>query len=144
MSTLQKPVVTLRITSDSLDPSEITEMLGAPPSQAEIKGQEIIGQQTRVRRIAKTGAWRLYATDPETKNVDARIQEILGQLTFDLDVWQKIAEKFHVDLLCPVFVGDTNNGFALSPQSLAALGQRHIELQLDVYAATKGKGVLDV
>jgi hypothetical protein len=133
MSVIEKSVVTLRISGDTLMPSEITDLLGASPTEAETKGQEIIGQRTGTRRIAKSGMWRLCAADREPEDMDAQVQELLGQLTRDLNVWQKIADAFHIDLFCGLFMGDTNDGLILSPKSLVALGQRHIELQLDIY-----------
>jgi hypothetical protein len=139
MPTLEKSVVTLRISGDTLVPAEITQMLGASPTAAQSKGDEIIAPRTGGRRIAKSGLWRLSAADREPEDMDAQIQELLGQLTSDLSVWQKIASSFEIDLFCGVFMGDTNHGLILSPKALVALGQRHIELQLDIYAPTQGE-----
>ena len=129
----------MRISGDTLVPAEITQLLGAPPTESETKGQEIIGHHTGHRRIAKSGMWRLCAADREPEDMDAQIQELLGPLTSDLSVWQKIADTFDIDLFCGVFMGDTNDGLILSSKSLVALGQRHIELQLDIYALTEGE-----
>jgi Domain of unknown function (DUF4279) len=139
MPVIEKSVVTLRISGDTLVPAEITRLLGAPPTKAETKGQEIVGDVTGHRRIAKSGMWRLCAADREPENMHEQIQELLSQLTSDLSVWQKVADTFDIDLFCGVFMGDTNDGLVLSPKSLVALGQRHIELQLDIYAPTEGE-----
>ena len=134
MSVPTKSVVTLRVSGDTLVPAEITKLLGASPSAAETKGEEIIGARTGTRRVAKTGMWRLTVADREPEDMDAQIQELLGQLTPELPVWQDIAAKHKIDLFCGIFMGDTNDGVILAPQSLLALGKRHIELQLDIYA----------
>jgi hypothetical protein len=123
----------LRISGDTLVAAEITQLLGAPPTESETKGQEIVGRTTGHRRIAKGGMWRLCASDREPEDMDAQIQELLGQVTSDLSVWQKIAHRYDIDLFCGLFMGDTNDGMILSPDSLVALGERRIELQLDIY-----------
>ncbi len=111
-------------------------MLGASPTHAETKGEEIIGQRTGTRRVSKSGMWRLCAAHREPEDIDAQIQELLSPLTSDLGIWQQIASRFQIDLFCGLFMGDTNDGLILSPDSLVALGQRRIELQLDIYAPT--------
>ncbi|MEY2499667.1 MAG: hypothetical protein QOI07_1 [Verrucomicrobiota bacterium] len=135
MSALLKSVVTLRISGDALLPAEISELLGAQPTHGVAKGDETVGEQTGTRRIAKSGMWRLCAADREPEDIDAQIQELLSQLTSDLTVWREIATRYQIDLFCGLFMGDTNDGLILSPASLVALGQRHIELQLDIYDA---------
>jgi hypothetical protein len=137
MPVIERSVVTLRISGDTLVPAEITQLLGAPPTEAETKGQEIIGHSTGHRCIAKSGMWRLCAADREPEDMDSQIQELLSLLTSDLSVWQKIAARYDIDLFCGLFMGDTNDGLILSPDSLLALGERRIELQLDIYDCGK-------
>ena len=134
MSALETSVVTLRVSGDSLVPSEITRLLGALATSVQTKGDEIVGQRTGKRRIAKSGMWSLCAADREPEDMDAQIQELLSQLTTDLDVWREIAAKYQIDLFCGLFMETRNDGLSLSPDSLLALGERKIELQLDIYA----------
>ena len=134
MAAIEKSLVTLRISGDTLIPAEITRLLGAAPTAAETKGDEIIGPKTGKRRIAKTGMWRLSAESREPEDIDAQIEELLSQLTVDLDVWHGIAAEWEIDLFCGLFMGESNDGLILSPRSLRALGERNIELQLDIYA----------
>jgi hypothetical protein len=134
MPALEKSVVTLRISGDTLVPDEITQLLGATPTTAQAKGEEIVHPRTGARRTAKSGLWRLCAPDRAPEDMDAQIQELLGQLTSDLSIWQQIAATHHLDLFCGLFMGETNDGLVLSPESLVAVGQRRIELQLDIYA----------
>ncbi len=139
MPALEKSVVTLRISGDTLVPDEITRLLGAAPTAAQAKGDEIIAPRTGARRIAKGGLWRLCVEDRAPEDMDAQIQGLLRQLTPDLSVWRRIADVCKIDLFCGLFMGDTNDGLILSPTSLTALGERHIELQLDIYAPSPGE-----
>jgi hypothetical protein len=134
MAHVQKSVVTLRIGSDDLIPDEITRLLGATPTQTQVKGEKIVGRKTGHVRIAKMGVWRLHATDREPEDMDGQIQEILSQTTSDLAVWRSIAEKHEIDLFCGLFLSGSNEGMTVSAKSLAALGERGIEIGLDIYS----------
>ena len=88
--------------------------------------------------------WRLSATETVPENLDGQVGELLGQVTSDLSVWSDLATRFRVDLFCGWFMGSGNEGVAISPETLLALGQRCIQLSLDIYGpeATDGDGAL--
>lgn len=134
MAQVQRSVVTLRIGSDDLVPDEITRLLGATPTTTQIKGEKIVGKKSGQVRIAKSGMWRLCASDREPEDMDGQIREILSQTTSDLSVWHGIAQKHQINLFCGLFLHVSNEGMTLSPESLAALGERGIELELDIYS----------
>lgn len=113
--------------------AEITRLLGRKPSFAQTKGQKLVGRKTGRVRIASAGMWSLQATDREPEDLDGQIAELVSKLTDDLAIWGSIAEKYHLDLFCGLFMYGSNEGMCIGPQSLAALGLRHIELGLDIY-----------
>jgi len=80
-----------------------------------------------------TGMWRLRATKLAPGDLDAQIEEILSKLSSDMAVWKKLSERYHVDLFCGLFLASGNEGLTISPKSLADLGNRGIELGLDIY-----------
>jgi Domain of unknown function (DUF4279) len=133
MAQVQCSVATLRISGDNLDPAEISRRLGCEPSAAQTKGQQLVGKNTGRVRTAVTGMWRLFALEREPEDLDGQIAEILSKLTDDLEVWRSISATYHVDLICGLFMQGSNEGMSISPQSLSALGLRHIELGLDIY-----------
>ena len=134
MAHVQKSVVTLRIGGDDLIPDAITKLLGAKPTSTQIKCEKIVGCNTGHVRYAKMGMWRLCASDREPENMDGQIREILSKATGDLTVWRSIAGRYEVDLFCGLFLDGSNEGLTLSAQSLAALGERGIEMGLDIYS----------
>lgn len=134
MAHVQRSVVTLRIGSEDLIPDEITKLLGATPTHTQTKGEQIVGRKTGHVRIAKMGMWRLCAKDREPEDMDGQIEELLRQTTSDLAVWRSIGEKHEIDLFCGLFLGVSNEGMSLSSKSLAALGERGIQLALDIYS----------
>lgn len=134
MTAFDHSLVMLRFSRDDLTPVAITALLGASPTAAHHKGQQLRGNQSGTVRIARTGSWQLDAERREPEDLDAQIFEILDQLTDDLAVWQSLA-RFRPDLFCGLFMGSSNGGVLLSPRALLALGQRGIELGLDIYEA---------
>jgi len=122
---------TLRIIGDDLQPDDITALLGAEPSMATTRGQ--VNELGRGPKIWRTGTWRLEAPDAEPANPDGQIAEILDELTPDLEVWRSLAARFKVDMFCGWFMVEGNEGVSLSPDTLCALGERGIRLDIDLY-----------
>ncbi len=132
MAQLARSVASLRIAGDDLDPEEVSLLLGAQPTHAQRKGQEL-PSKVGVRK-AKFGHWRLHAKETEPEDLDAQVAEILGQLTSSIEVWEGLASRYRVDLFCGWFMKESNEGVCISPSTLQALGERSIELGLDIYA----------
>jgi hypothetical protein len=58
----------------------------------------------------------------------------LSYANVSLDVWASFAGKFDIDFFCGWFMGGSNEGIEVSPQTLLILGERNIALSLDIYA----------
>jgi hypothetical protein len=134
MAQLHQSVAALRIQGDDLDPAEITKALGCEPTEGQRKGDVLVGHNTSIERIAKFGKWHLEASDREPEDLDGQIAGLLRRLTPSLDVWKSIGARYRIDLFCGLFMQQTNEGLVLSPGSLAALGERGIELGLCIYS----------
>jgi hypothetical protein len=133
MGRIQKSVATLRISGDDLAPGEVSVLLACAPTRSQTKGETIVGRRTGKQRMARSGMWSLECADHEPENLDKQIEELLGKLTGDFETWQALCRRYRVDLFCGLFMGGGNEGLTISPNSLAALGQRGIELALDIY-----------
>jgi Domain of unknown function (DUF4279) len=123
----------LRIIGDLLDPEEITKLLGGSPTSAQKKGNVVTGRTTGKKREVKRGMWRLVASKKSPKNLDSQVEEILGQLTKDITVWDKLGGQFRLDLFCGTFMEAGNEGMTISSKTLLELGQRGIEMGLYIY-----------
>lgn len=140
MGPIQKSKATLRIIGDDLEPDEITRILGTRPTKSRAKGKVWVTANTDREFSAKAhrGQWHLETSVREPADLDGQVQELLGALTQDLEVWAALARRFRVDLFCGLFMKSTNEGATLSPETLAALGNRGIKLSLDVYDGSYG------
>ncbi len=135
MAQVERSLACLRIHGEDLDPEEITRLLVATPTETVRKGEETyVCKRTGYVRIAKAGMWSLRASERTPEDLDSQIEEILGQATGDLSVWRSLGEKYPMDLFCGLFLGVSNEGMSLTAKSLAALGERGIELELDIYS----------
>ena len=133
MAYLHRAVASLRIAGDDVIPSELTKLLGAEPTHARAKGQDI-SRTPGIVRPATSGQWRLHAAETAPENVDGQVAGLLGKLTNDLAIWKGLASRFRIDLFCGWYMQESNEGVTISPQTLQALGERGIELALDIYA----------
>jgi hypothetical protein len=137
MAQVQRSVATLRISGNDLDPDQITRLLACAPTAVQRKGENIVGPNGQVGPIARRGMWRLRAVAREPEDLDGQIAELLSKTTADLESWKSIATKYKVGLFCGIFLRGSNEGLAITPQSLTALGLRQIALALDIYEGDK-------
>ncbi len=129
---MPKSTVALRVFSDELEPRQVAALLGCEPSQSYRKGDLVSpGRSTATR---KYGMWSLATAEAEPEGLDQQIQSLLARLTPDPQVWQSLAAKYRVDLICGYFMSGSNQGFTLSTATLGALAQRRIEIGFDIYA----------
>ena len=117
---------------DDLDPTEITELLGCEPSFQHKKGQELFAPKSGTR-IARFGMWYLEADWREPEDIDGQVSELLDKLSNDLTVWADLSARFKIDLFVGLEMKETNEGLSISPETLRKLGERGIELGLDIY-----------
>ncbi len=118
---------------DDLVPDEISDLLGCKPSREQTKGEELVAPKSGRTRIARFGMWRLIADKREPEDLDGQVSELLNKLSDDLAVWADLSSRFKIDLFVGLFMNVTNEGCSVSPETLRKLGERGIELCLDVY-----------
>ena len=88
--------------------------------------------------MALHGLWRLSSEYSKGDQLDYQIAGILKMLTSDLEVWADLVQRFKADMFCGVWLNEVNQSLALTPLTLKLLGERRIELELDVYYRRKG------
>lgn len=133
MAEIAQSSASLRFFGDDLDPIELTQLLGGEPTYAIKKGELHTYSPNRPPRVARTGMWRLSSEYGEGDQLDSQVANILAALTSDLAAWADLVRRFEVDMFCGVWLDEGNQGLALTSQTLLMLGQRGIELNLDIY-----------
>ena len=121
--------MSLRIFGESVDPLEITKILGHEPTKGRKKGDRSVRGY-----VFKKGSWTLSAPESIGANIDYQVDWILSRLTKDLEIWKTTTEKYAVDLFAGLFLEARNRGIRLSPNTMQKLSSRGIELGFDIYS----------
>ena len=133
MTVLSRSAASLRVFGDDLLPEEVTALLGASPTSFEVKGGQSQPNAGGRTFTARTGGWRLQVARLSPGDLDGQIAELLDQLTTNLIAWRELTARFRVDMFCGLWLIEWNEGISLDPSTLAALGERGILLDLDIY-----------
>jgi Domain of unknown function (DUF4279) len=127
--------VSLRFCGDELAPHEITALLGREPTQAYRKGEDM--RSGPFVRPARTGVWSYRLEEPqgtsEGTTFDDQVRVLLGFVSSDVDVWQRLAGRFTPELFVGVFLAERNQGFNVTASTMQELAHRGIRLELDIY-----------
>ena len=128
---IDRLAIALRVTGDELDPDRITRMLGVAPTFAGRKGEHV--DHHGVPTAQPTGVW-LYAlpASPEWELGDA-IDTLLEQLPADPALWESMAGRAEVAVVCGLYVHDVDRSAALPPDTLARLAERRLALRLEIH-----------
>ena len=125
--------VCVRVLGDELNPDEITAILGHEPTRLARKGDPVLRANGEVIRLRRIGSWLLDHTPAAEVTVDEAITEVLGKLAQDPAIWQSLATRFRVELICDMTVRGVNQGFVLSPMVLQEISARGISLGVDIF-----------
>ena len=133
MPQISESAVCLRISGDDLLPEEISELLGYEPTVGYRKGDiRYIGPSKREKK-ERSGSWRLDVDRVRPGNLNDQINEIFSKLTSDISAWERISKRYSVYLFCGLFMKEGNEGIEISASTLKLLGDRGVEMGLDIY-----------
>ena len=133
MAELYRSRASLRFFGDDLEPAEITRLLCCIPTSSQKKGEIIRHRTDGGKHVAPYGKWLLEEDECCPGDLDGQIQRLLARVSANLSVWRDLVSRFRTDLFCGIFVQQFNEGVSLSPAVLAALGNRGIEIDFDIY-----------
>ena len=133
MARLHESLVSLRIVGDSLDPDEITRLLGCQPTSSGKKDEVKVGKKTGIQTKWRMGAWILDANNTSPADVDRQVNDIFGKLSQDIERWHSLSSQYTIDLSCGFMMNISNEGLELSPKTLRELGLREVTLSLSLY-----------
>jgi len=134
MGVLHKSAVSVGFYSDELDPSHISEVLGAQPTSGVKKGG-VWTTSMGVEKIAVTGSWRIKSEHRSPGDLNGQIQEILAKLTSDTTAWRGLSERYQGRIFCGLFLASGNEGVRLESETISAIGERGLLLDFDIYGS---------
>lgn len=135
MATIGRVRVSLRVFGDTLEPDEVSALLGRKPSRQHRKGDKIAGRPGAKREaVEPTGAWILDSALPERVEVEEHVEELLATLSNDMDEWASLNDRFSASILCSLFLDQYNEGFELSSRIAQAISERGLFVAFDIYS----------
>ncbi len=134
MAPISASQVSLTISGDVLDPTEVTALLSCEPTRIEKKGEIKSPKNARKVYYARAGLWILQSQLPDTSDLEAKIVDVLDKTTKDLVIWTAINQRFTTQVFCGLFINSMNEGFELSTELLNQLGKRNLKIGFDIYS----------
>jgi hypothetical protein len=131
MAAIARARVSLRVFGDTLEPEEVSALLGRPASREHRKGDKIRGNGSGVE---PTGAWILDSPLPEKAEVEDHVETLLGSLSNDMDEWSSLSDRFSATMHCGLFLDQYNEGFELSSRVAQAVAERGLVIAFDIYS----------
>jgi len=131
-----KHKTSLVISSDNLEPSEITDILDKSPTESHKRGDP-------VKDIPKTnndetpryekGIWIFSVGYRQSDNIDSSILTLLSNLSDNLKGWEKIEKRHSSKISIGVFLRKLNSDFKISSRVLSKIHKRHLNIYFDMY-----------
>lgn len=128
---------TLRVMGASLEPDDVSKLLGLTADQAHRRGDprknKAHGSQCAPY---SEGIWLLRSTET-SPDVEAHIAELIKRLNGkDRAILDLKSKGFRVDVFLGIIGIEGNYGFTLSDSSLESLGRLGISVGFDLYTRT--------
>ena len=132
--------VSLRITGDALDPTQLESLLGLQADTVGIMGQPRMGKQGRQYAPYETNLWSYRETSSSETGFDQQIQSLFARLGHRISELQRLAATEGVDaeLFCGFGSGNGQGGDTLRPETLKLLVDAGLSLTLDLYPPSIG------
>jgi hypothetical protein len=124
--------VSLRVFGDSLEPEEVSALLGRDPSRCHRKGDPLGGANGAA--VEPTGAWILDSDLSEKTEIEEHIETLLSRVSNDTDEWDQLTSMYSAWILCSAFLDQYNEGFELSPRVARSLAERGLVVAFDIYS----------
>lgn len=130
MAAIARVRVSLRVFGDSLEPEEVSALLGRDPTRCHRKGDPLGSSGD----VEPTGAWILDSPLPEKAEIEEHIETLLAPLSSDPDEWEQLSARFSASILCSAFMDQYNEGFELSPRAAQSVAERGLVIAFDLYS----------
>ncbi|MBW1884364.1 MAG: DUF4279 domain-containing protein [Deltaproteobacteria bacterium] len=132
MAAIARVRVSLRVFGDSLEPEEVSALLGRDPTRCHRKGDPMGGKGAAA--VEPTGAWILDSALSEKAEIEEHVETLLSSVSNDSDEWDQLTSLFSASILCSAFLDQYNEGFEVSPRLARSLADRGLVIAFDIYS----------
>ena len=86
-------------------------------------------------RTAHKASWRVSGSHFEVPgDINQKVAELFNILSDDFGKWKDLATRLEGQLFVGLQLHECNEGIGISAETLCAIGQRGLELELDIYS----------
>jgi len=130
--------VSLLITGDDFDPTQVECLLGLKPDTVGIMGQPRMGLQGRQYAPYETNLWLYQEASSKEIGFDQQIQGLFARLGQRVSGIQRLSATRGVEteLICGFGSGSGQGGDTLRSETLKAIADAGLSLTLDLYPPT--------
>lgn len=132
MAAIARVRVSLRVFGDSLEPEEVSALLGRDPTRCHRKGDPMGGKGGSA--VEPTGTWILDSVLSEKAEIEEHVETLLSSVSNDSDEWDQLTSRFSASILCSAFLDQYNEGFEVSPRLARSLADRGLVIAFDIYS----------
>jgi hypothetical protein len=118
---------TLRVFSNTLPLSMLTELLG-PPSTGVPVGEAIGGRKPREQTL-----WARESDLARADTLDAHLSQLLDLFSSFSGKFERVRDQCTVDLFCMLSTPDGQGGAQVSASNMSRMAEYEAKLVLDVY-----------
>ena len=120
---------TLAVYGETLEPEEITSILGVAPTSSFRRGHKRGPRSPAMPH----GAWFIEVRGTAPDGPESQLLNLLAQLPQSSDIWHQLTQRFQVQVRVALHLEGWNRGFAIDKALLTRLAQMGIDLQFDIY-----------
>ena len=131
MAAIARVRASLRVVGDSLEPDEVSALLGHEPTRSHRKGDKMGADGSAVE---PTGTWILDSWISEKAEIEEHVETLLSVVSNDPDEWANLTSRFSAWVLCSAFLDQYNEGFEISPRLARSLSDRGLVIAFDIYS----------
>ena len=122
----------LRISSNDLDPEEITGLLRLEPTESHRRGDSF----GKHGHTYKFGQWRFSTARLDFhagRSCEECFDDFMRGLPGDLAVWERIAGRHEAEVYISLWMRTWNRDFDISSFAIGELARRKLRLHVDTY-----------
>ena len=127
---------TLCIYGESLEPDEVSDLLGTQPTNSFRRGYQKVPRSQPMPH----GAWFLRVEGQSPKGPGEHIHELLLRLPTSTKIWAELRERYTAKVSVAIHMVGWNKGFELQATQIERLASLGLHLDFDIYTYDEEEG----
>lgn len=125
----------LHVSSDDLQPAEVTALLGIQPTHFQIRGEALIKEGGSLGGVSRFGRWTRAIKRSQTDewNVAEVVRSLFEGLPTDRGTWDCVASLGRVKVSLGLSLSRDSQDFTFEEDLLQLLADRRAAIWFDVY-----------